>query len=110
MKSSLFLRARSSAISGVIAVFLTLTAKGAEVDLGVARIEVTPSVPIRLTGYAGRSTPSTGVEQKLWAKALAIGSDRQAPALLLTLDNCGIAESTYLEVARRLAKSWHIKQ
>jgi len=78
-------------------------------DVGVSRIDVTPSVPIRLTGYASRSAPSTGVEQKLWAKALAIGSDQQHPALLLTLDNCGIAEATYLEVAQRLAKRWQIE-
>lgn len=109
MKSSFSLRARSFALCGVIALFLTPTAEGAEVDVGVARVDVTPSVPIRLTGYASRSTPSTGVEQKLWAKALAIGSDRQEPALLLTLDNCGIAEATYLELAQRLATRWHIK-
>src|SRR5213594_2474322 len=109
MKSSLSLRVRICALCGAIAVLLTATAESAEVDVGVARIEVTPSVPIRLTGYASRSTPSTGVEQKLWAKALAIGSNRQEPALLLTLDNCGIAEATYLEVARRLATRWHIK-
>ena len=109
MKSSLPPRAPSFAVCGVIAVLLTATAESAEVDVGVARIEVTPSVPIRLTGYASRSTPSTGVEQKLWAKALAIGSNRQGPALLLTLDNCGIAEATYLELARRLATRWHIK-
>lgn len=97
-------------MSGVIAALFTSTVESAEVALGVARIDVTPSVPTRLTGYAGRSKPSTGVEQKLWAKALAIGSDQQQPALLLTLDNCGIAEATYLEVAQRLAQRWHIKQ
>jgi len=46
-----------------------------------------------------------GVEQKLWAKALAIGSDREGPAVLITLDNCGIAEETYREVGKRLARA-----
>ena len=78
-------------------------------DVGVARMDVTPTEPIRLTGYASRKKPSEGVEQKLWAKALAIGSDREAPAVLLTLDNCGIAEATWREVRTRLSTSARLK-
>ena len=33
--------------------------------VGVARIDITPTEPIRLTGYAVRKTNSIGVEQKL---------------------------------------------
>src|SRR2546423_9728536 len=78
--------------------------------IGVARIDVTPSEPIRLTGYAVRKTNSIGIEQKLSAKALAIGADADGPALLMTLDNCGIAEATYREVVQRLVKNSGIKQ
>ena len=55
-------------------VLLMLVAAGSAfgIDVGVARIDVTPTEPIRLTGYASRQTNSVGVEQKLWAKALAI--------------------------------------
>src|SRR5262245_17816694 len=80
------------------------------IDAGVARVDVTPSEPIRLTGYGGRRTNNVGIEQKLWAKALALGSDSQGPALMLTLDNCGIAESTYREVVTRLTKKTKLKQ
>jgi hypothetical protein len=78
-------------------------------QIGVSKIDVTPGDPIRLTGYGGRRLESEGVEQKLWAKALAIGSDTEGPALLMTLDNCGIAEETYQELVRRLKKA-NIKQ
>src|SRR5262245_3020101 len=67
----------------------------AERMIGAARIDVTPTEPIRLTGYAMRKAPHVGVEQKLWAKALAIGGDREGAAVLVTLDNCGIAEDTW---------------
>jgi putative membrane-bound dehydrogenase-like protein len=76
----------------------------AAVEIGVARHDVTPAEPIRLTGYAARKAPHVGVEQKLWAKALAIGNDRDGAAVLITLDNCGVAEETYREVGRRLAR------
>jgi hypothetical protein len=78
--------------------------------VGVARIDITPAEPIRLTGYAARKTNSIGVEQKLWAKALAIGSEAEGPALLLTLDLCGIAEETYREMIGRLAGRARLKQ
>jgi putative membrane-bound dehydrogenase-like protein len=81
-----------------------LLAADALVPIGVARQDVTPADPIRLTGYAVRKTPSAGVEQQLWAKALALGGDADGPALLLTLDNCGIAAETYRELADRLAR------
>ncbi len=72
------------------------------IAIGVAKVDVTPNEPIRLTGYASRKTPSQGVVQKLWAKALAIGSDREGAAVLITLDNCGIADTTYRELVKRM--------
>src|SRR5689334_10827185 len=72
--------------------------------IGVARVDVTPAEPIRLTGFGSRKTNSIVIEQKLWAKALALGTDAESPAVLITLDNCGIAEATYQELARRLGK------
>jgi hypothetical protein len=73
-------------------------------QIGVARIDITPTYPIRLSGYAVRKTESTNAVQKLWAKALAIGSDREGPALLITVDNCGVPKHVRDEVVARLQK------
>ncbi|MCH2570253.1 MAG: hypothetical protein MK103_02650, partial [Planctomycetes bacterium] len=54
------------------------------IDVGIARINVTPKHPIRLNGYDNRTSVSKGIEQPLWIKALAIGNDQQKPVLLLT--------------------------
>jgi hypothetical protein len=67
-------------------------------------VDVTPSEPVRLTGYAGRSGPHTGVVQRLWAKALAIGGAGDEPALWLTLDNCGITRELWLELRSRISE------
>lgn len=73
------------------------------IPVGVARVDATPDYPVRLPGYAGRTTESEGVLQRLWAKALAIGSDDgDGPAVMLTLDNCGVPENVTDEVAARL--------
>jgi len=74
------------------------------VDVGVAQVDVTPSYPIRMTGYGSRKTESEGVTQRLWAKALALGNDQQGAAVLVTVDNCGISAATRETVAGRLAK------
>ena len=70
--------------------------------VGVAKVDITPDYAIRLTGYGFRRAESEGVAQHLWAKALAIGSDADGPALLLTVDNCGIPDSMRAELLKRL--------
>lgn len=72
--------------------------------VGIASVDITPTFPIRLSGYAVRTTEATNVVQKLWAKALAIGSDRELPALLITVDNTGVPKHVRDEVAARLVK------
>src|SRR5207248_416176 len=59
--------------------------------------------PIRLCGYAARKTESEGVEQHLFAKAIAIGEDRDV-AVLVTVDNTAVPAAVIDEVAGRLAK------
>src|SRR4051812_42964215 len=77
--------------------------------IGVAKIDITPAYPIRLTGYAVRKKESEGVGQHLWAKALAIGSDVEQPAILITVDNCGVPVNVRNEVVSRLKKARHIE-
>src|SRR5437899_13082229 len=85
-------------------------AQGSSRPIGVAKVDVTPSEPIRLTGYAVRKTNSIDVEQKLWAKALAIAADADGPALLITLVKFAIAEGTYKDRAPPLANQGDTQQ
>jgi hypothetical protein len=78
-------------------------------EIGIARVDVTPDVPIRLSGYLVRKTESEGVTQRLYAKALAIGSDQNQPAVLVTVDATGIPGTLRDEVARRLRVRRNIK-
>lgn len=73
-------------------------------QVGAAKVDVTPSYPIRLSGYGNRRTESEGVAEHLWTKALAIGSDADGPAILVTVDNCGVSDRLADEVAERLKK------
>src|SRR5262245_10701079 len=74
------------------------------IPAGVAKIDITPDYPIRLSGFGGRRTESEGVTQKIWAKALAFGDKKQGPAILITADNVAIPDYIVAEVAKRLRK------
>ena len=71
--------------------------------IGAARADITPGYPIRLHGYGGRTTNSQGFAQKIWAKALAFGTDADGPRILITLDNLGVPGRMTDELAARLA-------
>ncbi len=72
------------------------------VDVGAARVDITPSYPVRLSGYFARKTESSKVAERIWAKAIAIGSDSQGPVVLVSVDNLGVGEAIVEDVAGRL--------
>lgn len=81
----------------------------AEVPVGAAAVDITPDYPVRLSGYGGRREPHQGVAQRIYAKALAIGADAPGPAVLVTVDNCGVPASMRAEVVRRLAAKTRVR-
>ncbi len=72
--------------------------------VGVARIDITPAYPVRLSGFGFRRAESEGVTQRIWAKALAIGTDEQGPAVFITVDNLGVPARLVDDLAGRLGK------
>jgi len=82
----------------------------ATVDVGVARIDITPESPVRLAGFAARTkSESDKVLQRLSAKAVAFGSDEQHPSILITVDLIGIQWRVTSEIVERLSKNLGVK-
>ncbi len=77
--------------------------------VGAARVDITPNYPVRLSGYGSRRQPNQAVAQHLYAKALAIGAGKEGPAVLVTVDNCGVPGSIRDEVAKRLSSKTGLK-
>jgi neutral ceramidase len=69
---------------------------------GAAGVDITPEYPVRLSGYGSRTTPHEGVEMRIHAKALALTWKDTAPAIILTVDNCGVPATIRAEVLKRL--------
>lgn len=72
------------------------------IEVGVAKIDITPDYPIRLNGYGSRRAESEGIIQRIWAKALAIGSDDDGPVVMITVENCGLPDELTEEVSNRV--------
>jgi hypothetical protein len=74
-------------------------------EVGVARIDITPDGPIRLAGYGAR--PKSEADQiihRLSAKALAFGNDTQGTSLLITVDLVGIPGHITEKLANQLSE------
>jgi hypothetical protein len=84
---------------------LAQSAKGM-MEVGVAKIDITPSGPIRLSGYlryGNRKNESEGVLQHLWAKAIAFGNDAQGASIIITVDLAGIQSHMVSEIGKYLS-------
>lgn len=68
--------------------------------VGAARVDVTPTVPVVLAGYGGRTKEYEGIDTKLWARAMVIGDAK--PVVIVALDNCGVPQSATDRLAERL--------
>ena len=65
----------------------------AELRAGFARIDITPTQPVMLEGYASRKELSRDVHDPLFARAVAFEQDRQR-LVLVAVENCGFYNST----------------
>jgi neutral ceramidase len=70
---------------------------------GAARVKITPSDPMWMSGYGGRTHAADGTLHDLWVKALAIEDPDGRRALVLTADLVGIDRDLADRVCRRIA-------
>ena len=75
---------------------------------GVGRADITPSGPIWMAGFAGRSKPSQGVDRRLFLKALALQDQDKPPFVLVTADILGFPAKLAEDIAARVQRELHV--
>lgn len=70
---------------------------------GAAKVDITPDYPVRLSGYGNRTTEHEGVVRSIHARALALAWTDEKPAVVITVDNCGVPGSLRSEVVKALS-------
>jgi neutral ceramidase len=97
--------------AGVLALLSTCgPLLAADFQAGAARVRITPPTPSWMSGYAARTHPSEGVEQDLWAKALALRDPAGHPVVLVTTDLIGLPRVISDEVAVRVRARFHLER
>ncbi len=66
---------------------------------GIARIDITPEVPVILYGYASRKTPSEGIHDHLFARAVAF--ENNGRRLVMVSSDIGSYTDTLYSVAKK---------
>jgi neutral ceramidase len=69
---------------------------------GVAKVNISPELPIWLSGYGGRNKPAATKHDELWAKALVLDDAAGHRAVLVTMDLVGIPLEISLDVCNRI--------
>jgi len=65
-----------------------LQGESTQVKMGAAKVNITPAVPVPMSGYAARDMPFTGIHDQLFATALYFKSPENS-LLLITADVIG---------------------
>ncbi len=73
-------------------------------EVGLAKVDITPEFPVRMGGYLVRTKELVGVDQKVYAKALAISAPGRGPVVLISVDTLGVSDAAVSALAERLAK------
>jgi neutral ceramidase len=76
---------------------------------GAAKVKVTPTEPIWLSGYANRTKPSEGVRQDIWVKAAAFRQNNET-AVILTSDLQGFDVDMIANITTRAEKQFGLRR
>jgi len=72
-------------------------------NVGLAVRDITPELPIRLAGYAGRKRPADKLDQPLRVQALALQNATGDAFVFVALDNLGVSRAFMQPVREQLA-------
>ncbi len=89
----------------LLAGLLPILLFGKGFEAGVAKIDITPTGPIWLSGYGARTHESEGVLLPISAKALAL-TDGKSKVVIVTMDLVGFSQSLADSVAVRVMKNY----
>ncbi|MGD0536581.1 MAG: neutral/alkaline non-lysosomal ceramidase N-terminal domain-containing protein [Verrucomicrobiota bacterium] len=77
-------------------------------EIGIAVRDITPELPIRLAGYAGRKRAADKLDQPLLVEALALKNLSGKRFVFVALDNCEVSHAFMQPVLQQLADKFQL--
>ena len=74
---------------------------------GVAKVNITPELPIWLSGYGARTKPATEKLDDLWVKALVLEAGGQR-AVLVQMDVIGVDRDLSQEICKQIEAKYQL--
>jgi neutral ceramidase len=75
---------------------------------GVAKVDISPELPIWLSGYASRNKPANSIHDHLWAKVLVIEDMNGRRAAIVTMDLVGIPREISQTVCKQVEERYKL--
>jgi neutral ceramidase len=109
MKERIMLRCRVL-FTGLVLAFGSNVSFAAEAQwkAGVARVNISPELPIWLSGYGGRDHPATWKHDDLWTKALVLDDGAGHRSVLVTVDLAGIPRDLSTSVCKPIEEKYKL--
>ena len=82
--------------------------QGRELSAGTARVNITPAVPIPMSGYRSRTKPFEGIHDSIYARAIVF-SNGESKAAIVSAEVIGFSTSFCEETSRLMEQSTNIK-
>ncbi|WP_397571288.1 neutral/alkaline non-lysosomal ceramidase N-terminal domain-containing protein [Schlesneria sp. T3-172] len=97
-------------VLGVALMALPLQASEYNWKAGTAKAVITPSKPLWMAGYGGRTAPAEGKLHDLYIRVLAVEDAQGHRGIVLSSDTLGIPQSIYDEVSKLLKTQYGLDQ
>ena len=77
-----------------------------QIEFGFSKQDITPTEPVRLSGYGNRNTPFDAIDEKLFVRAMAIRGEKDAANLhvLLSVETIGFPNQLTDEIFEQVRK------
>ncbi len=107
------MRPQFLALALLLTVFLTSLADAAtepNPEIGIAVRDITPELPIKLSGYAGRNRPADRIDHPLLVQALALKNPSGERFVMIALDNCEVSRAFMQPVLKQIADQFQLER
>jgi hypothetical protein len=99
---------RRAAVLFLSVAALCAVVSAADYKVGVARVDITPTKPIWMSGYGDRTKPGEGAVHPIWAKALAIEDAKGRRVVLVSTELIGLPRAISDLVAARVEQQYKV--
>ncbi|MAT14005.1 MAG: hypothetical protein CMJ46_01900 [Planctomyces sp.] len=86
------------------------TLDAADYEIGLSKLEITPTEPVRLSGYGNRTEPFERVEEPIFVRTMAIRHGEEPVHILSGVEGIGLSGVVTKRIAERLEAEFGISR